>query len=117
MEDRLGRWEIAERTPPPISVVYLDLDCRLSDMLLAVLARALAEFRHRVLRRSPPMWPTLAEFLVYVQFCRKLKEPRPELDPNATEAEKHFAEDLDPFERIGNRSWVFRTSARYSSDK
>ena len=76
-----------------------DPDLLFRDLLHGALAHMLAVVRHRALRGSPPTF-SLGDQVVYAQFNRQHAEPKPEPGPNASEAERWLAEDLDPFEGI-----------------
>jgi len=100
MEADLASQQANEIERPSASSVWIDnSDLLFRDLLRAALAHLLAVVRHRILRGSAPTF-SLGDRVVYGQFLRQHAEPRPDLDPDASEAERWLAEDLDPFEGI-----------------
>jgi len=100
MEAELASQQASEPDPPVSSSIWIkDTDLLFRDLVRGALAHLLAVVRYRVLRASPPTF-SLGDQVVYVQFNRQHFEPKPALGPDATEAEKWLAEDLDPFEGI-----------------
>ena len=97
------RWQASEPDPPVSSSVWIkDTDLLFRDLLRGALAHLLAVVRHRVLRGAPPTF-SLGDQILYAEFNRQHAAPKPELGPDATEAEKWLAEDLedsDVFEGI-----------------
>jgi len=92
--------QASQSEPPAASSVWIDSsDLLFRDLLRGALAHLLAVIRHRVLHGSPPAF-SLGDQVVYAQFNRQHAEPKPEPGPNASEAERWVAEDLDPFEGI-----------------
>jgi len=100
MEAKHGSQQASESEPPATSSVWIDSsDLLFRDLLHAALAHLLAAVRHRILRGSRPTF-SLGDHVVYRQFLRQHAEPKPALDPGASEIAKWLAEDLDPFEGI-----------------
>lgn len=100
MEAQHASQQASEPDPPVSSSVWIkDTDLLFRDVLRGTLAHLLAVVRYRVLRGAPPTF-SLGDQILYAEFNRQHTEPRPELDPNASAAEKWLAEDLDPFENV-----------------
>ncbi len=90
----------SEAEAPAASSVWIDRsDLLFRDLLRGALAHLLAVVRHRVFRSTPPTF-SLGDQIVHAQFNRQHFEPKPDLGPNASEAEKWLAADLDPFEGV-----------------
>ncbi len=100
IQAELASQQASEIDPPASASVWIDnSDLLFRDLLRAALAHLLAVVRHRVQRGSPPAF-SLGDQVVYAQFNRQHAQPKPEPGPNASEAERWLAEDLDPFEGI-----------------
>jgi hypothetical protein len=100
MQAGLASQQASETDPPASSSVWIkDTALLFRDLLRGALAHLLAVVRHRVLRGAPPTF-SLGDQIVYAEFNRQHAEPKPELGPDATDAEKFLAEDLDPFASI-----------------
>ena len=100
MEAEHRSQQASEPDPPVSSSVWIkSTDLLFRDLLRGALAHLLAVVGHRVLRGAPPTF-SLGDQIVYAEFNRQHAEPKPELGPDASAAEKWLAEELNPFEGI-----------------
>jgi hypothetical protein len=99
MDTELRIQPASNSRPASASSVWIGPDLLFRDVLRGALTYLLAVLRHRVFRSTPPTL-SLGDQIVYAKFNRQHFEPKPELGPDASEAEKWLAEDLDPFEGI-----------------
>jgi len=93
----------SEVKPTVSSSVWInDADLLFRDILRGSLAHLLGVIRHRIFRGAPSTY-SLGDQLIWAEFKRQHAAPKPELGPDASEAEKWLAEDLedsDVFEGI-----------------